>query len=241
MDGRDAVLRRAGWTPERRVSTSLQAQVLTDNGFAFWSELGAFIAEYDGLELRFLRPPGEDPDIIKLDAGWAAKTADAAWVTHYAQIAGTGVAPVGAAYRDHLLIWLGVDGRFFASYDAMFGELGSGPSEMLDCLLGNTVRLRDTSDDLDEAHGTGPGLKRAPESSDAIPSLEPTCPTCRAQLRYIGHLDGRSTSGEPFNMVLWECPSCAGRFVATLDLRDADALRAAKPEPAPDWVPWPMS
>jgi hypothetical protein len=103
-DARLKLLRNAGWTPNRRVSTTEAERALVENGFIVWSELAVFLAEYDGLTLRFVRPTSGGPDAVKLDARWAAAVADAAWMSRYAEIASARLAPVGAAYSEHLLI-----------------------------------------------------------------------------------------------------------------------------------------
>jgi hypothetical protein len=138
------VLDEAGWKPDRRVSTAEQERVLSENGFAFWSDLAAFLAQYDGLTLRFVRRRSRRSDAVKLDACWAATVADAEWVTRYSERTAARLAPVGAAYSEHLLIWLAEDGRFFGTYDALVGELGRTPSQLLDTLLNERIELRDT-------------------------------------------------------------------------------------------------
>ncbi len=97
-------------------------------GFAFWSDLAAFLTEYDGL---------------MLDACWAA-VADAEWMTRYNERTRARLSPVGAAYSEHLLVWLAEDGRFFGTYDDLVGELGRTPDQLLDALLNERVELRDT-------------------------------------------------------------------------------------------------
>ena len=74
------MLRDAGWEPDRRVSTAAQKRVLSQNGFAIWPDLGAFLAEYDGLTLRFVRRPSRAWDAVRLDACWAAAVADTGWM-----------------------------------------------------------------------------------------------------------------------------------------------------------------
>jgi hypothetical protein len=111
------VLEEAGWRPDRRVSTAEQERALLQNGFASWPDLAAFLRQYDGLTLRFVRRRSGRRDAIKLDASWAAAVADGEWMTRYSELAGARLASIGAAYSEHLLIWLTEDGRFFATYD----------------------------------------------------------------------------------------------------------------------------
>jgi hypothetical protein len=66
------------------------------------------------------------------------------------------------------------------------------------------------------------------EDGDPIAGQE--CPNCGVVLRYLGHLDGGSADGIRFNVVLWECRNCGGRYSATTDLTDAKAPRAGRPK-----------
>ena len=138
------VLEDAGWKPDRRVSTAAQERGLLQNGFPFWSDFAAFLTEYDGLTLRFVRRRSRRWDAVRLDACWAAAVADAEWMTRYRELAAARLAPVGAAYSEHLLIWLAEDGRFLGTHDALVGELGRTPDQLFDTLLNERAELRDT-------------------------------------------------------------------------------------------------
>lgn len=72
---------------------------------------------------------------------------------------------------------------------------------------------------------------------DSIVGL--ACPNCGAILTYLGHLDGGNPDGARFNVVLWECGGCRGRYSATTDLTDADAVARLIPEPWPTGTYWP--
>lgn len=123
----------------RQAGTSPVAERL-----AFWPDLEAFLTQYDGLTLRFVRRRSRRWDAIKLDACWVAAVADGEWMTRHSELTGAWLAPIGAAYSEHLLIWLTEDGRFFATYDALLAEIGRTPGQLLDTLLNERVELGDT-------------------------------------------------------------------------------------------------
>ena len=74
---------------------------------------------------------------------------------------------------------------------------------------------------------------------DRDPIAEQECPNCGAILSYLGHADGGSPDGTRFNVLLWECRNCGGRYSASTDLTDADALARVVPEPWPEGIYWP--
>ena len=77
----------------------------------------------------------------------------------------------------------------------------------------------------------------AVDGGDAIEGQR--CPKCGAILPYLGHLDGGAPDGARFNVLLWECRNCGGRYSATADLTDADAVARVVPEPWPQGTYWP--
>jgi hypothetical protein len=60
-------------------------------------------------------------------------------------------------------------------------------------------------------------------------------------LAYRGHLEGQAPDGSPFNVLLWECSDCAGRYCAVADLTNAESLRWVVPQTwtNKDW--WPIA
>jgi hypothetical protein len=74
---------------------------------------------------------------------------------------------------------------------------------------------------------------------DGDPIAEQACPNCGAILPYLGHLDGGNPDGTRFNVLLWECSNCAGRYSATTDLTDSRAVARVVPESWPEGTYWP--
>jgi hypothetical protein len=75
------------------------------------------------------------------------------------------------------------------------------------------------------------------DEDDPIP--EPACPNCSTIVGYLGHFDGGTPDGIRFNVLLWECGNCGGRYSATTDFADWDALQRVTSEPWPDDTYWP--
>jgi hypothetical protein len=76
--------------------------------------------------------------------------------------------------------------------------------------------------------------------ADEDPIAEHKCPSCGATLSYLGHLDCGIGSGPTrFNVLLWDCGDCGGRYSAKTDLTDPHAVSRVVPEPWPIDTYWP--
>ena len=74
---------------------------------------------------------------------------------------------------------------------------------------------------------------------DRDPIAEQQCANCGAMLPCLGHLDGGRPDGTRFNVLLWECGNCGGRYSGTTDLTDSDSLARVVPEPWLEGTYWP--
>jgi hypothetical protein len=120
----ESVLRRAGWTPDRRVDVAEQREALIAEGYVVWPGLLAFLSEYSGLTLRFARRSGRE-DAVWFDAARAARNLDRAWVVEgYEPFVGARLAPVGYAYSDHAVLLACEDGSLWGAFDTFLGKLG---------------------------------------------------------------------------------------------------------------------
>jgi hypothetical protein len=138
-------LEAAGWFPERRVEVMSSEDALRGAGLRVWPGLMDFLGEFQGLRVAFTREG-------TIDSAWFDPTAAASptlvpTIADYEERIGVGVAPIGYAYRDHLLLLLADDGRFFGGYDDHLTELGSSALEAIDALIsgrGRRVRSRES-------------------------------------------------------------------------------------------------
>ncbi|HXA29903.1 MAG TPA: SUKH-3 domain-containing protein [Candidatus Angelobacter sp.] len=131
------VLRTAGWSADRTVATDSAATALARDGHAIWDALLAFLREFSGLTIRFMRNGREDS--AWFDAERATAWADTTSVRAYEERLRTTLSPVGYAHHDHLLLLVARDGRFLGAYDDFLADLGRSPVELLRNLLNNTV------------------------------------------------------------------------------------------------------
>jgi len=128
-------LRHAGWFQGRSVEIDSELNAYRQAGYGEFPALNSFLHEYGGICLLTLHVG--KPDEIWFSAGRACSLIDVQWVREYSSRAGVAVVPIGAAYRDHLAILLGEDGRIFGGYDNEFGLVGENVRSAISNLLEN--------------------------------------------------------------------------------------------------------
>lgn len=126
-------LEDAGWRADRRVLIDSDVSALENDGYETWPEAEDFLREFSRLIVSFQRRGKQDT--VWFDAAKAAALSWKDWVDDYSGRAGLRLLPVGFAHRDHLLVMLGEDGRFFGGYDDYFAELGTDPIDLVQGLL----------------------------------------------------------------------------------------------------------
>lgn len=126
-------LQAAGWTPGREADPGDDLSALSEAGYSPWPELIAFLREFTGLRLSFIR--GGVEDSAWFSASRACASLPSAWVRDWEARAGSRLVPVGNAYRDHLTLLAAADGRFFGTYDEFMTFLGNSPYTMIDSLI----------------------------------------------------------------------------------------------------------
>lgn len=105
-------------------------------GLAWFESLAGFLAAYSGLTIGFRSDDGR-PDTIWFSGRRSVELIATAWIEDYSRRAGVLLAPVGAAYSDHLTLLIGEDGSWFGGYGEDFGSLGADFPAALDNLLQN--------------------------------------------------------------------------------------------------------
>ena len=141
MNERPAIqkLRQSGWTPDRRVDTAPDFRAFEKEGYPTFPVVTEFVRQCSGLRIPI---DHGGPDEIWFSAERACGLLHRAWTEDYSRRAGTGLVPVGAAYREHLTLLVGENGNWFGGYDDEFGLLGEDVLSALDNLIldGDFVR-----------------------------------------------------------------------------------------------------
>lgn len=126
-------LNKSGWSQVRNVDIGNDLAALTREGIPRFEAVADFLRAYSGLIINFDRA-GES-DEIWFSGQRAASLIATAWVEDYSKRSGVQLAPVGAAYREHLTLLIGEDGSWYGGYDDEFGSIGSNFLDALENLL----------------------------------------------------------------------------------------------------------
>jgi hypothetical protein len=131
----EQLLRRAGWSPERRVETGDMTRALASEGYAVSPLLEGFLAEYGNLLVLFPRRFAGRPDTVNLNASRAASGIYKEAVDEYGHRIGKAVVPVGTVYSDHMTMLLADDGSVYGGFDDTLVFFGKSPAEGLETIL----------------------------------------------------------------------------------------------------------
>jgi hypothetical protein len=102
---------------------------LSGGGHPIWPGLVAFLQEFTGLTLSFVRNGREDQ--VWFEAARACQWIKRDWIKQYETMVGGTLSPIGYGYHDHMVLLAAEDGRFFGAYDDYVGFLGDSPCEMI--------------------------------------------------------------------------------------------------------------
>jgi hypothetical protein len=125
-------LRAAGWAPGRRIDSGNAERLLLSEGYAFSPETRAFVEEFGGLRVRFVR--ANVPDEIFLDPSAAVGGICRERVETYEPRTGTSLVPVGEVYRRHMIVMLGASGALYGAYDDVLIEFGASVDLALEAI-----------------------------------------------------------------------------------------------------------
>ncbi|MDT0270750.1 SUKH-3 domain-containing protein [Streptomyces sp. DSM 44915] len=130
----DRVLREAGWSPHRRVSTEEWERILKESdGFEAHEKARAFLAEFGGLEFE-LSGKGVAVErmpfsLNPLEGQWEADIYE-----DMSEETGTSLYPIGEMARRHLFLGMAEDGSVYRGRDAVDFFADSG-DQALDKLI----------------------------------------------------------------------------------------------------------
>jgi hypothetical protein len=128
-------LRSAGWIPDRRVRIDQALECYRPAGYSVFAGLADFLVEYS--DLWMLIDHVGRTDEIWIAPCRACTLIDRSWVIEYGRRSSTSLVPIGGAYRNHLVLLLGGDGRIFGGYDNEFGVLGNNAKDVIANLVDN--------------------------------------------------------------------------------------------------------
>jgi hypothetical protein len=133
-----AVLRNAGWTPERRTDVTVGVALLTAEGYPVSARVVAFLEAFSGLRLV-----GAEPGrIIWVDGAEAATDSDPEWCAAYSAAIGRPLVPIGG--YSHMTIFIDDRGEFWGGFDHLYGRLGGSLQDViLDLLIHPGTRTFD--------------------------------------------------------------------------------------------------
>ncbi|GAB2715001.1 hypothetical protein GCM10011495_39580 [Hymenobacter frigidus] len=132
-----ASLSQAGWQAGRNTDTLSYRLCLAAEGYAWFPAVAAFLGEFGGLALTF--PRHHQRDTVHFHACQASVGVDARWVRDdYARRLGNRtLCVIGAAYSDHLVLFMDDAGQVYGGYDDFLCEVaGSGPAA-IEALVSN--------------------------------------------------------------------------------------------------------
>ncbi|RAK62729.1 SUKH-3 domain-containing protein [Hymenobacter edaphi] len=121
------ILREAGWHEGRTVSTQPYSTANTSSGGAWFGAAEKFLREFGGLHLRFLRHDGSVSN-LQFEPALAAQIPyfPAAHEALSRRLHLPGLAVLGVAYGDDLLLLMDSQGRFYgAGCDDCLYRLGA--------------------------------------------------------------------------------------------------------------------
>ena len=127
-------LKKSGWSPGRSVDITKDMTAFAREGVPQFKAVVDFLREHSGLVINFDRI---GPDKIWFSGQSAAELMAPAWIESYSQRIGFRLAPVGAAYGEHLTLLIAEDGSWYGGFDDEFGSLGNSFLDALENLLLN--------------------------------------------------------------------------------------------------------
>ncbi|QGQ19902.1 hypothetical protein GC089_12600 [Cellulomonas sp. JZ18] len=124
------LLRRAGWSPDRRVPVDHLMSRLRDHGHDVVPPFRDLMAQFSGLVIR-----SEDGKrALEFDIDRALVLTDSDWCTQYSEEIDQTVTPV-ARQDPHLALLLDESGGFWGAYDDLYGYKGSDILQAIEWLL----------------------------------------------------------------------------------------------------------
>jgi len=128
------VLMEAGWRPGRRVRTRIYSLQLTAASYQWFPAVAAFLREFGGLHLQFLRRDGS-MGTLQFTPLMALQYQTPAQVQHYTQhLAPAPLCLIGQAYAEHLMLLMDAAGVVYGSFDHVLFRVGATGREAIEAI-----------------------------------------------------------------------------------------------------------
>ncbi|QGQ19900.1 hypothetical protein GC089_12590 [Cellulomonas sp. JZ18] len=132
-----ALLRRAGWSPDREIDVAPVVDRLLGLGYPVFPSLEQFLKEFYGLVVR-----SEDgTKAITFDLESVQHQTDAEFCREYAAEIGRPLTPVGT--HSHMVVMIDAHGGFWGSFDLDYGYKGDDIEQAVRSILIDPPRLFD--------------------------------------------------------------------------------------------------
>jgi hypothetical protein len=120
-----AALSAAGWFPGRGKTRNLRS------GAGVPDAVRAFVVEFGGLTLPFVRQPTRTLDEVRI----YREVSDSGDEYHTTVYAGCRVYAVGDVYRRHMYLLMSADGSLYGEYDTTVVRFGRSPEEFFERIV----------------------------------------------------------------------------------------------------------
>jgi hypothetical protein len=136
-----ALLRRAGWSEDRRVDTTKYEKMMKEEGYLLLPNAIDFLSCFGGLVVSHPSALGTpDKEEFHFDPILANQQMDAEGVQEYSHRAGVPLTIVGECYRRMMTLLMDSDGKIYAAVDNTLVRIGQSWSEAIEILCSGKPR-----------------------------------------------------------------------------------------------------
>jgi hypothetical protein len=131
-----AALRRQGWSPERKVSTSDWVSQLIGAGFTVTPEAELILKNFGGLEITPVKMADDAyaANLIRFDPITDVVT-EVERIEFWQHQLGQHLTPIGVLHPSEAILLLGADGQVFCEWGNIIGECGRSFEDALESTL----------------------------------------------------------------------------------------------------------
>lgn len=137
------LLKKAGWTEERRHDISEYEKALEKDGYVLNNVVRDFLSRFGGLEV--VHPDHHDAkelDKFDFNAKEATESTFIEVVKEYEERVNEALVVVGLGFNGHMVLVLSYSGKMYAGYDEVLMKLGDTPIKALETLCEGKGKVR---------------------------------------------------------------------------------------------------
>ena len=130
-------LRRASWTPDRRIDVSSYRTLLLNEGYPVHESVLTFLEKYGALEVDHEHAKAKAPDNddhFSTNVAEAVASFDKGWPDSYSVRVGAPLCVIGQAFRGYMVLTMDAKGRVFAGFDDCLVWIADSGEEALEAL-----------------------------------------------------------------------------------------------------------